>query len=38
MPELTVHPLATTLHKVLAQRMIRLVVAADLGSVEDMGR
>lgn len=38
MPELAVHPLAAALHKVFAQRMIRLVSIAGLGAVEDVRR
>lgn len=38
MSKLAVGSLATTLKKVLAQRVIRLVVITDLGSVENMGR
>lgn len=38
MPELAVYPLAAALHKVFAQRMIRLVIVAGLRSVEDVRR
>lgn len=37
MPELAIHPLAAALQKILAKR-IRLVVVADLGSIEDVRR
>lgn len=38
MSELAVHPLAAAFHKVLAQRMIRFVVVADLRSIENVRR
>jgi len=36
MSEFAIHPLAAALHKVLAQRMIRLIVVANLESIENV--